>query len=146
MTARGVPPTPYRPRCSSGGRGSCTMSRSSARSGTKSSGGSTVRCQVWCQVWCGDPVWCQVWGGDWGPLSSPRSGGSRCPVPGPVGVGPPVQSQALWYRDPPVDRQTENITFPHTPCVGGKTLGVAQLRLKLQWHVFSLQLTNLYIT
>ena len=37
-------------------------------------------------------------------------GGTPCPVPGPWDGQPP----------PPLDRQTENITFPHTLCVGGK--------------------------
>ena len=70
-------------------------------------------------------------------------GHAPCPVRGPVGGGgcvPPVWSQVQWGRgaacpgprsgggggkylhgtDPsPWTRQTENITFPHTLCVGG---------------------------
>ena len=43
------------------------------------------------------------------PLSGPRSGG--------LPLGP-------WYRPPPppVNKQNENITFPHTLCVGGNNV------------------------
>ena len=48
-----------------------------------------------------------------GPLSSPRSGGGG-------GSGFPVQSQ-VRIPHPPVNRQTENITFP-TLCVWAVTI------------------------
>ena len=88
-------------------------------------GGGKVCIQVRCQV-------------QWGvPLSSPISGGWRGSPCVQSHVrwrgGLPVQSHVQWGRGgadgglssprfgttPPVNRQTENITFPQTPCVGG---------------------------
>ena len=65
------------------------------------------------------------------PLSAARFGGGVLPVQSQVRwwgipLGP-------WYRPLPlvVDRQTENITFPHTPCVGGNKYLASYLNLVL---------------
>ena len=65
------------------------------------------------------PVWSNVWWGGGYPLTGPMSSG----VGGDGGGGTP---QVQWTA-PLVNRQTENITFHHTPCVGGNNYGVYQL-------------------
>ena len=74
---------------------------------------------VWSHVrWDGGypPVWSHVrWVGGGLPPSGPMLGGRE---------GLPLRSMG----GPPVDRQTENITFPHTPCVGGNKRTDAQRR------------------
>ena len=113
VTARDVPPMLYHtgevPRClvpsPVGGGGGGVVPLSSPRSG----GGTPLSSPRSGEGGTPCPVQGLMGGGRGYPLSSPRSGGwgcPPCPVPGP---GTPL----------PLDRQTENITFPHIPCVGG---------------------------
>ena len=61
----------------------------------------------------------QVWvGGTLVP--GPGGEGGNCPVSSPVpGLVEGGLSSPMSGGPPPVNKQTENITFPHTPCVGG---------------------------
>ena len=70
------------------------------------------------------PVPCQV--GMLPPVRSHARWGRYPTVPCQVEGLPPIQSHVRWGRGgyplapwdgPPVNRQTENITYPHTPCV-----------------------------
>ena len=63
------------------------------------------------------------------------------PPPGPwVRAPPPIRPDILWQNlelqgtpssPPPVDRQTENITFPHTPCEGGNKFMTREIEFQL---------------